>query len=160
MDSRFAIGVTEDNGNWDRMRLEEREFNCIIGINNYLPYHSEIFGFRSKRIQITENLVDVSPNSGYGYPKTRVFCQQKTQNNFKTKKTNKKTAKTPTHPPKKNGSHQEFEDLHRMRSEGLGRIQEWRDSSAVVLVAKWRAMAEIVRLAGGLLGKNMEKLII
>ena len=39
---------------------------------------------------------------------------------------------------------QEFEDLHRMQREGLGRIQEWRDASAVVLVAKWRALSQIV----------------
>ena len=39
---------------------------------------------------------------------------------------------------------EEFEDLHRMQGEGLGRIQEWRDASAVVLVAKWRALSQIV----------------
>ena len=38
---------------------------------------------------------------------------------------------------------EEFEDLHRIDLEGLGRIQEWRDASAVVLVAKWRALAQI-----------------
>eukprot|EP00913_Durusdinium_trenchii_P001223 g1126.t1 len=43
---------------------------------------------------------------------------------------------------------QEFEDLHRMQREGLGRIQEWRDASAVVLVAKWRALAQIASSAG------------
>jgi len=31
-----------------------------------------------------------------------------------------------------------------MQGEGLGRIQEWRDASAVVLVAKWRALSQIV----------------
>ncbi|CAK9022859.1 unnamed protein product [Durusdinium trenchii] len=43
---------------------------------------------------------------------------------------------------------EEFEDLHRMQREGLGRIQEWRDASAVVLVAKWRALAQIASSAG------------
>eukprot|EP00434_Breviolum_minutum_P041127 symbB.v1.2.036582.t1/scaffold5198.1/size29900/2 len=64
VDSRFVIGVTEDNGRWDRIRLEE------------------------------------------------------------------------------------FEDLHRMQREGLGRIQEWRDASAVVLVAKWRALSQIASSPG------------
>ncbi|CAL1149002.1 unnamed protein product [Cladocopium goreaui] len=64
VDSRFVIGVTEDNGRWDRVRLEE------------------------------------------------------------------------------------FEDLHRMQGEGLGRIQEWRDASAVVLVAKWRALSQIASSPG------------
>lgn len=43
---------------------------------------------------------------------------------------------------------EEFEDLHRIELEGLGRIQEWRDASAVVLVAKWRALAQIACSAG------------
>ncbi|CAJ1348141.1 unnamed protein product [Effrenium voratum] len=40
---------------------------------------------------------------------------------------------------------EEYEDLQRIQHEGLGRVQEWRDASSVVLVAKWRALAQIVR---------------
>lgn len=40
---------------------------------------------------------------------------------------------------------EEYEDLHRVDREGLGRVLEWRDASPVFLVAKWRAMAVVAR---------------
>mmetsp|Transcript_33085 Transcript_33085/g.65174 ORF Transcript_33085/g.65174 Transcript_33085/m.65174 type:complete len:1471 (+) Transcript_33085:56-4468(+) len=43
---------------------------------------------------------------------------------------------------------EEHYDLHRVDREGLGRTLEWRDTMAVFLVAKWRALASLACLPG------------
>lgn len=103
MDSRFVIGVTEDNGRWDRIRLEERAESSKL---------SELFCSKNpNRIRWAD------------------CCGRCSQSKVLIGFVN---------------ALQEFEDLHRMQREGLGRIQEWHDASAVVLVAKWRALSQIV----------------
>jgi len=44
---------------------------------------------------------------------------------------------------------EEYEDLHRVEREGLGRVLEWRDTISVFLAAKWRALAALA-VADGL----------
>eukprot|EP00931_Biecheleriopsis_adriatica_P117177 TRINITY_DN92713_c0_g1_i1.p1 TRINITY_DN92713_c0_g1~~TRINITY_DN92713_c0_g1_i1.p1 ORF type:complete len:1761 (+),score=363.55 TRINITY_DN92713_c0_g1_i1:591-5285(+) len=46
---------------------------------------------------------------------------------------------------------EEYEDLHRHQREGLGRVQEWRDAPAVFLMAKWRALWQLVSKSGDFL---------
>ena len=103
-DSRFVIGVTEEHGHWDRLRLED--------------------GNRCHRCEPGER------SAAGAAPRDSRRCADLAT-----------LGAAQTSP--KIGRREEFEDLHRMQREGLGRIQEWRDASAVGVVAKWRALAQI-----------------